>query len=138
MSFTGVQNALNQYGQNAVQAGIESASPHRIIQMLLEGALDKIAKAKGHMERNEIQAKGQLIGGAILIVDGLKTSLDKDKGGDIAQNLEDLYIYMERRLIDANRENNLDILDEVTDLIKQIKEAWQAIAEQVQQTSPVA
>lgn len=129
MSFTNVRSALNQYSRNAVQTGIESASPHRLIQMLMEGALAKIATAKGHMERREIRAKGEQIGGAISIIEGLKTSLDHDKGGEIARNLEDLYIYMERRLIEANRDNKAEILDEVSDLFRQIKEAWDAIAD---------
>ncbi len=138
MSFAGVRNALDQYSQNAVRTGIESASPHRLIQMLLEGALGKIAAAKGHMERNEIQPKGEQIGSAISIIEGLKSSLDKDKGGEIAQNLEDLYIYMERRLIEANRSNDVSLLDEVSDLLKQVKEAWDAIADQAQHFDPSA
>jgi len=136
MSFAGVRSALDQYSQNAVQTGIESASPHRLIQMLLEGALGKIAAAKGHMERGEIQPKGEQIGSAISIIEGLKSSLDKDKGGEIAQNLEDLYIYMERRLIEANRGNDTSLLDEVSDLLRQIKEAWDAIADQAAQFDP--
>jgi len=138
MSFAGVRNALDQYSQNAVRTGIESASPHRLIQMLLEGALGKIAAAKGHMERGEIQPKGEQIGSAISIIEGLKSSLDKDRGGEIAQNLEDLYIYMERRLIEANRCNETSLLDEVSDLIRQIKEAWDAIADQAQHFDPSA
>ncbi len=128
MSFANVRSALNQYSQNAVQAGIESASPHRLIQMLMEGALAKIAVARGHMERGEIRDKGEQIGCAISILEGLKASLDHEKGGDIARNLEDLYTYMERRLIESNRGNDVSLLDEVTDLLKQIKEAWDAIA----------
>jgi flagellar protein FliS len=128
MSFAGVRNALNQYSENAVQAGIESASPHRLIQMLMEGALAKIAAAKGHMERGEIRPKGEQIGCAISILEGLKASLDMEKGGAIAQNLEELYMYMERRLIEANRANDASLLDEVSELLKQIKEAWDAIA----------
>ena len=131
MSFAGVRSALDQYGRNAVQTGVESASPHRLIQMLMEGALDKIAVAKGHMERGDTQLKGDQIGCAVSIIDGLKSSLDKEKGGEIAQNLDDLYVYMERRLIEAHRANDPALLDEVSDLLKQIKEAWDAIADQV-------
>lgn len=128
MSFSGVRHALNQYSQNAVRTGIESASPHRLIQMLMEGALDKIAAARGHMERGEIQPKGQQISSAISILEGLKCSLDMEKGGDIAQNLQELYLYMERRLLEAHRINDVSLLDEVADLLRQIKEAWDAIA----------
>jgi flagellar protein FliS len=138
MSFANVRSALNQYSQNAVQTGIESASPHRLIQMLMEGALGRIATAKGHMERGEIRSKGEQIGSAISILEGLKASLDHEKGGDLAHNLEDLYIYMERRLIDANRGNDTSLLDEVSDLLKQIKEAWDAIAEHAASQEPAA
>ena len=138
MSFAGVRNALDQYSRNAVQTGVESASPHRLIQMLMEGALGKIAAAKGNMERGNIQAKGDQIGSAIAILDGLKSSLDKEKGGEIAQNLDDLYIYMERRLIEAHSHNDTAILDEVSDLLRQIKEAWDAIGDQAAASEPAA
>ena len=138
MSFAGVRNALDQYSQNAVQTRIESASPHRLIQMLLEGALGKIAAAKGHMDRGEIRPKGEQIGSAISILEGLKTSLDMEKGGEIARNLEDLYTYLERRLIEANRVNDTALLDEVSDLLKQIKEAWDAIAGHAAGQEPAA
>lgn len=140
MSFAGVRNALNQYNQHAVQTGIESADPHRLIQMLMEGALGKIAAAKGFMNRKDIVQKGRYIADAISILEGLKTGLDKEQGGEIAQNLEDLYIYMERRLIEANRANNTALLDEVSDLLKQIKEAWDAISgtARPKQEQPVA
>jgi len=127
MSFANARNALDQYSQNAAHTAVESANPHRLIQMLLEGMLDKVATAKGHMLRGEIQPKCQQVGCAIAILKGLKMSLDHEKGGEIAQNLEDLYIYMERRLIEGNREDDPAALDEVSELMKQIKEAWDAI-----------
>lgn len=131
MTYPNAQNALGQYSNTAVHAGVESASPHRLILMLMDGALEKIARAKGYMQRNEIRSKGQQVGWAISIIEGLKSSLNKTEGGEIAQNLEDLYIYMGRRLIDANRENDVRILDEVTALMRQIKEGWEAIGDQV-------
>ena len=131
MTYSRAQSALGQYNKMAVQGGIEAASPHRLIQMLLDGALEKVARAKGCMQRGEIREKGQQVGWAISILEGLKASLNKAEGGEIAQNLEDLYIYMERRLIEANRNNDTGTLDEVTGLLRQIKEAWDAIGEQV-------
>lgn len=132
MSFTTARNALHQYNQNAVHTGVEAASPHRLIQMLMEGALDRIAAAKGHMERGEFELKGTQINNAIAILDGLKSSLDMDKGGDISRNLEDLYIYMTRRLFEAHAGNDSTLLDEVADLVKQIKSAWDSIGNQAQ------
>lgn len=133
MTYSSARNAPGQYSKMAVQTGIESASPHRLIQMLMEGALEKLARAKGFMQRNEIRAKGQQIGWAISIIEGLKASLNKAEGGEIAQNLEDLYIYMEQRLIIASRENDPAILDEVIALMRQIKEGWDGIADKVNQ-----
>ena len=131
MTYPNAQNALGQYSKMAVHAGVEAASPHRLILMLMDGVLEKIARAKGCMQRSDIRAKGQQIGWAISILEGLKASLNKAEGGEIAQNLEDLYIYMERRLIDAGRENDTRILDEVTTLMRQLKEGWEAIGDQV-------
>ncbi|WJW74581.1 flagellar export chaperone FliS [Thiohalobacter sp. IOR34] len=118
------------YAQVAVHTNVEGASPHRLVQMLMEGALDRIVAAKGCMQRRQIADKGQQISVAISIVNALHASLDKEAGGEIAANLDQLYDYMERRLLEANVHNDPSILDEVVDLLRQIKTAWDAIADQ--------
>lgn len=123
--------AVKQYKQVGAHSGVEAASPHRLIQMLLEGALEKINLAKGYMERNDVALKGSHISWAISIIDGLRMSLDKEAGGEIAENLDALYDYMGRRLAEANLDNNVAMLDEVADLILEIKSAWDAIPEEV-------
>lgn len=123
------QSVLNQYKQVGAQSGVASASPHRLIQMLLEGALEKINLAKGYMQRGEIALKGSHISWAISIIDGLRMSLDKEQGGDIAQNLDDLYDYMGRRLAQANMENSVEMLNEVSGLLQEIKSAWDVVPE---------
>jgi len=97
--------------------------------MLLEGALEKIAIAKGHMERNEIAQKGKAISWAIDILDGLRMSLDQDAGGELAVNLDGLYDYMSVTLLEANKDNSKEKLNEVSRLLNGIKSAWDAIAE---------
>lgn len=124
--------ALNKYSQVAVDANATYGSPHRLIQMLLEGALEKIATAKGYMARKRVAEKGRHIGWAISIVGGLRASLDMASGGDIAQNLDALYDYMERRLLAANQQDDAAALDEVAGLLREIKSAWDAIPEHVQ------
>ena len=119
-----VNRAMNQYKQVGTRVHADSADPHQLIVMLFDGALERIAIAKGAMARNEIEVKGQKIGRAIAIIDGLKASLDKEKGGEIAENLNDLYSYMQRRLFEANAGNNQEVLDEVTDLLREIRQAW--------------
>ncbi len=131
MNMAKLHNAVQQYNQVGVSSGVESASSHRLIQMLMNGALEKIAIAKGHMERNDIAQKGGNISWAISIIDGLRASLNLDNGGEIAQNLDDLYDYMTRRLARANIENNPDILDEVSSLVRSLKSAWDELPQLV-------
>jgi flagellar protein FliS len=124
---TAQHHAMNQYKQVGTRINADNATPHQLIVMLFDGALERIAVAKGAMQRKDVQEKGQKIGRAIAIIDGLRASLDKEKGGEIAKNLDDLYDYMQRRLFEANSTDNPGFLDEVTDLIKEIKSAWDSI-----------
>lgn len=98
--------------------------------MLLDNVLDKITIAKGHMLRGSVAEKCENISRALALIEGLRLSLDKKGGGDIARNLEDLYDYIERRLIQANMQNDPAILDEIASLLNEIKGGWDAIADQ--------
>jgi flagellar protein FliS len=119
--------AMSQYKQVGTQLSADEADPHQLIVMLFDGALERIAIAKGAIERENIEEKGQKIGRAIAIVDGLRASLDKEQGGEIANNLDNLYEYMQRRLFEANLNNDLGILNEVADLLIEVRSAWVAI-----------
>jgi len=132
------KRGLHQYGKVSVGSEVEFASPHRLIQMLMEGALEKIATAKGFMVRGEIAAKGEHISWAISIIGGLQSSLDMEAGGEIAQNLDDLYTYMARRLTESNIHDDVAGLDEVTSLLLEIKGAWDVLPEEVKKTSSQA
>ena len=127
MNMSKLHGAVKEYSQVGVSTGIEQASPHRLIQMLMDGAIEKVAMAKGFMERQEISKKGGHISWAISIIEGLRASLDKNAGGEIADNLDDLYDYMIRRLVRSNSENNPDLLDEVVSLLRSVKAAWDDI-----------
>lgn len=130
---------LDHYKSVESPASAEYATPHRLIQMLLEGAIEKINLAKGYMQRKEIALKGSHISWAISIIEGLRMSLDQEAGGDIATNLDALYDYMGRRLVEANLRNDTAMLDEVAGLLKEIKMAWDAIPQIVaneKQTTP--
>ncbi len=124
MSFPNARKGINQYSQVGTSSGVESASPHRLIQLLMEGALDKLAAAKGFVERGDIAEKGRFIFWAISIIGGLRGSLDMDKGGEISQNLYSLYDYMERRLVEANRNDDIAMIDEVIELLREVKVGW--------------
>ncbi|WP_017939551.1 flagellar export chaperone FliS [Zestomonas thermotolerans] len=120
--------ALRQYQTVNTQAQVVEASPHRLIQMLMEGGLTRLAQARGAMERGQVGLKGELIGKAIAIIGGLRDGLNMEAGGELAQNLDRLYEYMSARLFEANRENDFAKLDEVAGLLRTIKSAWDAIA----------
>lgn len=122
------QSAVRHYQQVSIQAQVLEATPHRLIQMLMEGGLSRLAQAKGAMSRGQIAEKGVLIGKAIDIIGGLREALDPEKGGQIASNLNELYVYMTASLIEANRKNDMAKIDEVAKLLRTIKEGWDGIA----------
>ncbi|HPF58150.1 MAG TPA: flagellar export chaperone FliS [Candidatus Competibacteraceae bacterium] len=129
MATPNIPKALQQYQQVNTQSGVAYASPHRLIQMLMEGALERIATAKGYIQRQDIVAKGEQIGKAIDIIGGLREGLNHEAGGEIAANLDALYDYLQRRLLEANLNSDVAILDEAADLLRPIKEAWDTISE---------
>ncbi|WP_187265416.1 flagellar export chaperone FliS [Reinekea thalattae] len=120
---------INQYKSVGTETSIVDADPHRLIQLLFEGATARIAAAKGHIERKEYDKKNNQINSAISIVGGLQDSLNLD-AGELAQNLERLYNYMIRRLFEANIRNDISLLDEVGGLLGQIKSAWDEIRDE--------
>lgn len=128
-------SALQQYNQVRAHVQTEGASPHRLIQVLIDGAIEKIRVAKGFIERRDIPEKIRQINWALSIIDGLRQSLDMEKGGEIAANLEALYDYIQRRLVVANAENDASILDEVAGLMLEIKSAWDAVPENISRES---
>lgn len=123
--------ALNQYKQMGTNVAAQTADPHQLIQMLLDGAIERINRAKYFMSQNDVANKGEQIGKAISIIDGLKVSLDMEKGGEIATNLEALYDYMQRQLLLANLNNKIENLDEVASLIGEIRSGWAQIPQEI-------
>nr|WP_315591649.1 flagellar export chaperone FliS [uncultured Cupriavidus sp.] len=122
------RQAINAYAQVGVHTGAMSASPHKLIVMLYDGARGAIARAKFCMEAGDIAGKGKAISKAIDIVDnGLRAVLDHTAGGDIAADLERLYEYMTRQLMLANLRNSAEMLGEVDGLLENLSSAWASI-----------
>lgn len=117
-------NALKEYKSVDLRATVETASPHKLISMLLEGALTALAQAKGAIERNQIEERTACLNKATDIIVGLKGSLDIEKGGEVAVNLDELYNYMIRQVVSANRENSLDKVQEIMDLLLEVRSGW--------------
>jgi flagellar protein FliS len=132
MSPMAYRNQVNRYSAVNVDAMLEDASPHKLIQMLMSGFLMRINAAKGAIDRGDFQEKSIQISKAVSIVGGLMEGVDIEKGGEIAINLISLYEYINARLFQATAENNVEILDEVQSLIREVKEAWDAIPDTYQ------
>ena len=120
-------NAIDIYKDTKVRTAIDDASPHRLVKLLLDGALERIALASGAMERGDIAVTGEAIGKSISILDSLRVSLDHEQGGAVAANLEQLYDYMTRRLLEASAAQDTELLAEVMRLVKEIKSAWEEV-----------
>lgn len=127
--FGMMRNPAESYAKVGVDAAIETADPHRLVTMLFDGATAAVSLAKIHMQAGDIAEKGTSISKAIsLINDGLKASLDIEAGGELAERLAALYDYLVQRLLFANMKNNVAALDEVSELLGSLRDAWSQIA----------
>ncbi len=120
----------NQYASVYTESIVEESTPHALIQMLMGGFLMQVNAAKGAIVQNNWESKSTHISRAISIVGGLIDGIDMERGGSIAENLAQLYEYISTKLFQASAENNIEILDEVSDLMRSVKEAWDAIPEE--------
>jgi flagellar protein FliS len=127
--FGNARKAISAYQKVGVDAAIEVADPHRLILLLFSGAQAAIGNARAAMQQQQIAAKGEAISKAIDIIgNGLKVSLDLEKGGEIAERLDALYDYLVLRLLRANLNNDLHALEEVAGLLEEIHSAWREIS----------
>jgi len=124
MAFPPNAAKLAAYRSTAVHSGVDAADPHRLIVMMMDGALERIATARGLMQHGGGAEKAQLLHRAVAIIDELRNCLDFKGGGTIATNLDSLYEYMCQRLMQANASNKPEWLDEVSRLLNEIRPAW--------------
>jgi flagellar protein FliS len=131
------QYALNEYRQTTVDAGAAYADPHMLVSMLFNGLQEKLAIAKGAMERKDYAEKGVALGKAIDIVGYLQGCLDLEKGGELAAHLDALYDYMTERLFQASASSDARIVDEAQVVGRTLQGAWDTIREDaVRMTAP--
>jgi flagellar protein FliS len=128
--------AAQSYGSVQVVTGVATADNVQLIQMLFDGLAESLASARGHIQNNAIEDKSKALSRAGRIVVGLQGALDFERGGELAQNLNELYAYITRRLFHVNAYNDLTVLDEVQSLIKDITEAWKTLPNLLGQTQP--
>ncbi|MDX5407654.1 MAG: flagellar export chaperone FliS [Chromatiaceae bacterium] len=119
---------INAYKAVGIKDDLAVADPHRVIQLLMQGALENLAKAKGCIERKDFAGKSTTLSKGMTIISSLQSSLDMEAGGEISDNLAALYEFMVNHLILASRENSIEKISEVMDLLLTIKSAWDQIS----------
>ena len=118
---------LTEYMVTKNESALTDATPHKLIGMLFDGALESIAKATGAITSGDVAARGEAMGKAMTIVDNLRAMLDSDRGGEISANLEQIYDYICRRLLQASSEEDPALLKEVAGLLREVKSGWDSI-----------
>src|SRR5262245_40179497 len=121
---------ISAYQAASVQGEAEAASPHKVVLMLMDGALERVHSAKGCIANGAHGDKSQLLHRAVRIIETLRDSLDLSAGGEIAANLSKLYDYLCMQLMQANLTNRVELLDEVSNLLQSVRGAWQEITPQ--------
>lgn len=129
--FGSNQRGVNQYATVSLETGVVAASPSKLIVMLYDGAISACYCAIKHMQNQDIEGKGNMISKAIMIIEsGLRSSLDKKAGGEIAESLDALYRYISDRLYLANLKNKPEPLHEVIKLLSELRGAWEEISKE--------
>ena len=119
--------AAQSYGSVQIMTGVASADSVQLIQMLFDGLSESLATARGHIENQNIADKSKALARAGRIIVGLQGSLDFERGGELAHNLNDLYAYLTRRVLHVNAYNDLEALAEVSSLVRDVASAWQQL-----------
>ena len=123
-------NGTQAYAKIGVESSVMSANQHQLITLLFDGAISALVRARLFMQDNNIQGKGNSISKAINIIEsGLKQGLDEQSGDDLTDNLIGLYSYMVRRLVQANVRNDVEALEEVEGLLRNIADAWKEVVQ---------
>ena len=126
--MTMASRAISAYVQTGVESGVPEADSHKLVAMLFDGALSAIADARLKLKAGDIPGRGSALSKAIAIVEqGLRASLDKAKGGELAARLDGLYEYIVGRLFHANLRSEAEPLDEVSKLLAELQEGWTGI-----------
>ncbi len=127
MSLIQKQQFAKQYANNYVETSVSEATPHKLIEMLYEGALKNIKLVKIFMEQKNFEKKSEHMNKLLSIVLNLREGVDLQKGGDVADNLYRLYDYCYRQLVKASFKNDTVALDEVSEYLTGLNEAWKEL-----------
>lgn len=126
---------VQQYANTYVETAVSEATPHKLVEMLYDGALKNMNLAKVFMLQKDFEKKSIYINKALSILASLRTCVDLEKGGDIAKNLYDLYDYCYRRLFESSLKNDTEIVDEIISHIRTVSEAWKMMPDNIKKVS---
>jgi flagellar protein FliS len=115
---------LGQYKR----VGVETAGRLDLVVMCYEKALEMLRHAKKHYEEHQFEEKAKKLQKALEIINTLQSCLDFEKGGAIAKNLDGIYIYLTRRLLEGDIKRDLTVFDEAIRILGDLGDAWQSIA----------
>ena len=118
------QKFLEQYQQTSLETSMENATPHKLVGMLYDGVIENLVQVKGAIDRKEFELKAEKLNKAVLIIGSLRSNLDMEKGGEVSNNFDTLYSYINRKLLEASAKSDLQIIDEVVVLVKELRESW--------------
>ena len=119
--------AIRSYGSVHAASSLAGVQGTQLTQMLFDGLVDAMVALRGHIQHRSIQAKSVQVNKVQRIVLGLQSTLDFERGGEIARNLDELYRYVIRRLVHVHAHNDVEALDEVTGLMREIRDAWRTL-----------
>lgn len=123
------KKGIHAYKKDSLKSDLASADPHRVIQLLMQGALERLALGKGCIARANWEGKAAALTSAVEIINSLRDALDRDVNPELVDNLESLYDYMTAQITEASVKKDTAILDHVMGLILQIKGAWDQISD---------
>lgn len=122
-----MRGSMKAYKSVALDSQKTVATPYKIVQMLLAGALERLAKARVAIDQEKFAERGELLSATLMIVAELRMALDHEAGGEIATNLDNLYEFMMGEIVQANIHDDVEKLEAVSRLLREIKEGWDAI-----------
>ena len=119
--------ALAQYGQIKNDTQTTYASPHQLMLMLFDGAIEAMSFTIGAIENNNFELRSKQNSRSITIINGMRECLDMETGGELADNLYSLYQYMTKELFKASFKNDVDTIKNIQTMLKDIRGSWEKI-----------
>lgn len=119
-----MDSGYDSYQQVDLDAQAASANPHQLVVMLIDGLLDEVERVRGHLVANRLAEKGTGINKCMNILIGLSSALDEENGGEIAENLRQLYDFCQVELYYTSVQNDATRLDNVERVMGNIREGW--------------